>query len=158
MAAKFETLLPRVPTRLGVLPLFVIYIFVLIAEGAVRQRINKTLGVIALIRFARDEPANVPESEILALKARMDPATGLIRLPPLHRRDARLRKASGCASLAARSKVLRRSIQVRQRKSERSCSSQCWDRRVRSRCRRIWLCRAKAQFSHAAPMSAQRCQ
>jgi transcriptional antiterminator RfaH len=81
-AAGFTTLLPKVPTKSGVLPLFVNYLFVFIAEGIVWQRIGRTPGVAALLRFGSDEPARVAEAEILALKARMDPATGLIRLPP----------------------------------------------------------------------------
>jgi transcriptional antiterminator RfaH len=79
-ANGFETFLPMIhagPKRVA--PLFAGYIFVLIHDQW--RAVDRTLGVLKLVRFG-DCPARVPDREIDELRARMDPSTGVVRLPP----------------------------------------------------------------------------
>jgi transcriptional antiterminator RfaH len=76
----FQTFLPKIEKRRTAVPEFVGYVFVLVIEGHFLA-IDRTFGVVGCIKFGLS-PARVPEAEMAALRARADPITGLIKLPP----------------------------------------------------------------------------
>jgi len=64
-------------------PLFPRYLFLhAIAQSQNLAPVRSTRGVVSLVRFGT-ELAVVPESVIRAIKNRMDPNTGLIRIKPV---------------------------------------------------------------------------
>ena len=81
----YETFLPRIQTKRASAPLFSSYFFIRIVDQW--RVINRTLGVLCLVRVG-DCPARCPDSEIEALRNRMD-STGVIRLPPPAKSRAR---------------------------------------------------------------------